>query len=72
MFPRNLFNLVKIICLHIEGAEAKLGIFLNNNKRLYRKIRLVLIVKKYYKQNKKRHKTVNVLNMAVIFFSIII
>ena len=29
--------------MYVQGVEAKLGIFLYNNKRLYYKIRLILI-----------------------------
>ena len=34
-----------------ESADVKLGIFLNNNKRLFYKTRLILILKNY-QQNK--------------------
>ena len=46
------YDLSILVIACVQGEEAKLGIFQNNNKRLNYKLRLILILKNKH-QNKK-------------------
>ena len=50
----------------MQGAEVKFEILEYDNKRLYYKTELILILKKWTMKSEDRHKTVNLLNMATI------
>ena len=58
-------------CFYIQGAKAKLGIFKYNNKQLYDKTRLILILKNK-QQNKKKDTKQWIHSIWPQFFSIIV